>query len=398
MALLNTFVSVRSILANAQVEGSEIRGTLSLSAQNLAWLKELVTHEVADPVAAQGDRSVHIEDLKQSDAASTVTVTLLHRNLTRQGSDYFEKFSDLIERHPISPPTHEYYVQDVTFFSHANRPALVQNYFDTLQFIRLLRSIADYWDDRPPSGSLVLFHKQKIEVPIAYRQIDLQPISGLVEFGSDLDAAHDRDHRLSLLKIIIVEAVANVSGDRFQFLLKNWPMLKEKFGHSYRMYLSNFSWEKVRAEVDKEKIEFVKKLNSTVTDIQTKLIALPAAFLLIAAQLKHVGKFDISNLVVLIAALVFTALLCFMIGNQIHALKAIDFDVGRLRQRLKTEGHLVADISERFFELERLHLRQSRILWFCLAVSILVGIISAVLFALYTFVEPKVPVPVKPKP
>lgn len=389
MALLNTFVSVRKLLAIPTVAGAEIRGTISLSEQNLAWLKELVVNAAIEATATQNGSAVHLEDIQRADPAANILVVLLPRNLSSRGCDYFENFRELVERHPVTAPPHEHYVHEFAFFSHGPRPVPVENYHAAQHFIRLLRSVADYWDERPPSGSLILFHKQKVEIPISYSLTDLQPVDGLVEFSAEVDSAHDREQRLALLKIVIVEAVANVGADRFRHLLKNWLTLKEKFTHAYKMYLANFSWEKVRAEVDKEKLEFVKKLNATVTDIQTKLVAIPAAFLLIAAQLKNVGRFDISNLIVVIAAVVFAALIGFMVWNQLHALTAINGDVKRLQDRLRDEGHLmVKEMSDRFGELEKLHWRQRRILWFCLIISVLVGIVSVGLFYLYTWKNP----------
>lgn len=388
MALLNTFVSVRSLLANAEIAGAEIRGRLALSQQNLTWLKELSTNKVLEPTVTKNGNAVDIDDIRQADDAGTVLVVLYPRNLSPLGCDYFETFRELVERHPVVAPTHEYYVHEFAFFSHGRRPTPVENYHAVQNCVRLLRSLADYWDDRPPSGCLIFFHKEKFEIPITYAIGDLQPIPGLADFTLELNAAHDRQQRLSLLKIVIVELVANSGSDRFGHLLKNWPGLMEKFGNAYNLYLANFSWEKVRSEVDKEKIEFVKKLNATVTDIQTKLIAIPAAFLLIAAQLKNAGRFDISNLIVTIAAVTFAALIDFLIRNQLHALAAVNGDVERLRDRLKTEGHLVAEIADRFEELAKLYIRQKRVLWFCLVVSILVGFVSVGLFILYSFNNP----------
>jgi hypothetical protein len=397
MALLHTFVSVRKALADARFSGGQIAGTLCLSEQNIAFLKELVTNDAAESTATIEGRTVHIEDLIEPNLTTRVAVALYPRNLVKCGYDYFEEFVQVIERHPVTAPVHEFYIHEFEFFSHSTRPQIVEHYYAVQQFIRILRSSADYWDDRPPTGCVILFHKQKLEVPIKYLRLDLRQLDGLIEFSAELESAHDRDQRLMLMKIVFAEAVMEIAQDRFRFLLENWLALKQKFVQAYNLYLANFSWEKVRTEVDKEKIEFVKKLNATVTDIQTKLVAIPAAFFLIAAQLRNVGKFDFGNLTVVIGAVVFTAMIAFMIKSQFHALVAIHGDLERVRGRLRSEGNLVDDILARFDELETLYVRQKHILWFCLIVTISVAIVSIALFCLYTRNNPFIPSSVRPQ-
>ena len=45
--------------------------------------------------------------------------------------------------------------------------------------------------------------------------------------------------------------------------------------------LKKFSYHDLKNEVDEDILDYTKKIYSTVNDIQTKLIAVPAAYLLI---------------------------------------------------------------------------------------------------------------------
>ena len=384
MDLLQAFVAVAKALINGKADGSAIVGSLPLTEENLARLKQVAQAEAADPFVSILGRSLAIDSINSANQEAAM-VQLIPQNLVPHGCHYFQTTGELIERFPVKAPSNPFYVAALDYFSSQAAPDAIRACQSIREFIDLLRAVADYWEDRQPSGVLVFLHKVKYEVLVEYGPEDLYALSEVQAFAREITSAADTENKKTILKAVVCEILSLSLEHPFAVLVRNYEEIKKRYRRSYEMYLANFSWEKLKGELDREKIEFVKKLNATVTDIQTKVIALPAAFLLMATQIKHVGTFDVANLLICIAGVVFGILICLLIRNQLHALDSINGDIARLRQKVTEQSnHGDPEVRSRFEELDHLATRQRWILSFTYYTSFCVSVISIGLFLWYT--------------
>ncbi|UPG96588.1 hypothetical protein [Luteibacter aegosomatissinici] len=95
------------------------------------------------------------------------------------------------------------------------------------------------------------------------------------------------------------------------------------------LYVSEFSFAKFKEDVEKDKIEFIAKLNKVFADIQSQLLAIPAALILIGSQMEYLGRWGTKNLLIVLGAFAFALLMDLLIRNQHHTLTALGSEIRR---------------------------------------------------------------------
>lgn len=119
---------------------------------------------------------------------------------------------------------------------------------------------------------------------------------------------------------------------RFGHLLRNLDLVSDEFEKGYRLFVSRFSYSKIRDDVETARIDFVGKIHKTIVDTQGQLLGIPVATIVVASQLKRSHNCDVAfwtNLAVLLGAWVFIALLAIAIVNQWHTLNVLKTEIGR---------------------------------------------------------------------
>lgn len=133
-------------------------------------------------------------------------------------------------------------------------------------------------------------------------------------------------------------------------MLPGFKDFSERVRSAYVLYTTDFSFEKLRSEIDKQNLEDMLRLNKTFSEIQNQLLAIPAAMLLVGANVKA------DNLAVNIATAVgvsiFIWIMWKLIRNQRNSVTAIGNEIELRQNKIKEQP---ADISEklllRFSEL-----------------------------------------------
>jgi hypothetical protein len=130
------------------------------------------------------------------------------------------------------------------------------------------------------------------------------------------------------------------------------------------LYLEKYSYTKFKSELDKEIIEYSKKLQSVINDAQSKLVAIPVAFLLIIGQFDLTGVKLYFNLALVLSAFVFSVLLEVLLRNQFSSLEFISDDVNRFESSVdeKKITLLGNDFTKTFIKIRSLYNNQKRYL------------------------------------
>ncbi len=179
---------------------------------------------------------------------------------------------------------------------------------------------------------------------------------------SHINDSADKEER----KIIFInELIASLMKipelkNRFKHLLKNFDDLFLNYKKSHSLYLEKYSYTKFKSELDKEIIEYSKKIQSVINDAQGKLVAIPVAFLLIIGQFDLTGEKLYFNLALILSAFVFSILLEVLLRNQFSALEFIKDDVSRFEGSIdeKKISVLGDDLSKAFLKLQGLYDKQ----------------------------------------
>ncbi|MCU7916872.1 MAG: hypothetical protein KZQ95_00755 [Candidatus Thiodiazotropha sp. (ex Epidulcina cf. delphinae)] len=211
--------------------------------------------------------------------------------------------------------------------------------------------------------------------PEDLRAVTPQRADAFVHFCADM--LH-RQHRLEVMaNVVILQTRGVTANDRLHYVLRNLESILSDAKSQHAVFLSAFSYEKVRDEIESLKVEYTTKIHKVISEIQGQLLGIPAATVVVAIQLKKADAIDsifITNMAVLLGALIFGVFMILLLINQAHTLEVIKPEVGRQKRQLRTELLDVADRFDDVFTLLQNRIRyQNGILWSVVAGLLLSG-------------------------
>lgn len=247
----------------------------------------------------------------------------------------------------IHPPA-RFYLADLRYSHPAaadvETPIAVVRYQEAARLFRALQGIADHETRVGNSSSLIFLQQQKLEITAGYQVADLADLPHLEEFESDfIESTTHKQQKATILRSVLFELFGSQAKTSFASVLANFKQLVDLVVSSYQLYVSEFSFQKVKAEIEKEKLEFTTKLNKVFADIQNQLLAVPAALILIGGQMENGGAWSIKNLLIWSGAMVFALLMNLLISNQRHTLRAIKLEIDQQWQLIQGKHKTVAD-------------------------------------------------------
>ncbi len=111
---------------------------------------------------------------------------------------------------------------------------------------------------------------------------------------------------------------------RFSFLLQHFGQYYTRATSAYTYYLRNFSYNKLRLEMDAKALDFSQRLQGVVNDIQNKLIVIPSAFVLVITTfIVNRNRLFYVNIFSFAGFLIFCAYFQIFIANQRSLLRII---------------------------------------------------------------------------
>lgn len=260
-----------------------------------------------------------------------------------------------------SVPT-EFTVRDLGYTHGKTEPVpdVVNNYLDTVKLWQLLKSFADY-----EVGQAVAFIKSfdsKIEVRPEYCASNLVQLKGLADFSATyFHSEHHREAKRNIIRAALLEVCKGQLVVRLAELLPKFNDLVDRVKASYTLYTADFSFEKLRSEVDEKNVEDMLRLNKTLADIQNQLLALPAALLIAGAGVKPESL--AVNFTIWFGVTIFAWVMQKLVANQQNSVKVIEHEV---KLRIDKVAEQPADISNRvrplFADLQSRLVRQCKTL------------------------------------
>lgn len=241
-----------------------------------------------------------------------------------------------------------YYVIDARYArGDETVPAVLMRYRALLTVIALLREAANYVSDL--QRELVFIGEEKTVVPISFSATDLPATieAQAKRLRSLFDGATHRDEKTGLLADAVVEIVRSQRRvDRFVYLIANLETLCDRVEKGYRLFVSSFSYSKVKKDIETARLDYVGKIHKTIVEIQGQLLGIPVATIVVATQLKQPGRCDVAfwtNTAVLLGAWIFIGLLWLAVRNQRHTLDTISLEMTAQRERLDREEAALRD-------------------------------------------------------
>lgn len=232
-------------------------------------------------------------------------------------------------------------------------PERLATYRKVLEFTNLVGEAAAYVDQS--KRELIFIKDGKFSVPLAYTAADLDRVV-VSDADAILSACADEIHRDQKLAIL-AEAVIGICASqpvvsRFRHLIANLGAVNEEVRNGYQLFASSFSYSKIRNEIEAARIDYLNKIHKTIIDIQTQLLGIPVATVIVASQLKVTTACGVefwTNFAVVVGAWIFVVLLAIAIGNQWATLASISDDIARQKARFQRDFAALSDQFDAIF-------------------------------------------------
>jgi hypothetical protein len=233
-------------------------------------------------------------------------------------------------------------------YTHNESPAQesITNYISAVDFFQSLRKLSDHTSAQNTTLHLINSHNSKIEIYLDYNPKDLKPLKDLHRFNADyINDSHHEDQKRAIIKIALLDLFKGKQKVSFSEIIKKYDEFVISVRSSYAMYLAEFSFEKIKAEVEKDNLNSTLKLNKTFSEIQNQLLALPVTLVLVSGQMQKADGLILKNLVIWLGSLVFSILMYMLISNQKESIKSIGEEIELRQEKINA---LPIDIKEKF--------------------------------------------------
>lgn len=267
---------------------------------------------------------------------------------------------------------------------------LLDRYRAVISLVKLLAESAAYLDR--DHAELVFISAGKVVIPVDYKVedldcVDLSATSSIIAaFGPDLH----RDQKLAILAESVIELVIALPAvERFATLIRKIPQLQKRFAQGYRLFASSFSYDKIRSEVEEARLKFTGKIHEALSGIQSQLLSIPVATVVVATQLRPTDTVDAifwGNIAVLFGVWVFALLVNLLVRNQQKTLAVLEAEISRQQTTMKSLYSDTATLFDEVFKSlhDRARRQQNVLSAVCIVVFIGLAVAHAVFLAVTT--------------
>lgn len=334
---LDDFIKIRQSLKNGRLEDFHIVGDIiNLSKDQITLLQNL--EESIYEIKGANGKIYGCEQLDQLESKD-ISVELAVGDF----SNYFESFSEVIEKHPYSFNLTEFYIHQGNITKYDDKSTLMTSYRNVLELISFLKKIADNKNETT-EGLELYFHKigESLILPISYNVKDLKKSniedveSFVKQFTSEL---HSEDRK----KLFVNDLVDFYSRKRksFSIVLKEFKQIKDNYFHSLDAYLEGFSFEKIKTSSVVYFQEISDKIHDAIRKVSSYLFAIPISFLFLASRLDFETPSATKNFTLLVLGYLFFILLWKIFFKNIkESLDSIDKEIGRFQEKIENVSEL----------------------------------------------------------
>ena len=277
-------------------------------------------------------------------------------------------------------PVGEFYIIEENWFSEDPEPPPEGKNLESLRGILMQLCDAATFVDRDKTRLLFADSTGLVDLPINISPKNLKALTpeSADDFVVFCSGSLHRQHRLEAIAKVVCRQTRGISAsNRLHHVFRNLDSILADAKSQYAVFLSAFSYEKVRDEVEALKVEYTAKIHKILSDIQGQLLGIPAATVVVATQMKQadaMGSVFITNAAILLGAFIFGIFLILLLKNQGHTLEVIETEVARQKRQLKAELPKVADGFEATFTMMERRISHQRVILWTVSVVVCVGL------------------------
>lgn len=322
----------------------------SLSTEDISTLKS-ISEYIVDSYLVKNNSSISIEDNISQYVGENVFVEIKTGDI----ANYYETFFDFVSGNKFSITKSDYYIAELDYLDgESSPPRELIDFQINLQLIDFLIELSDYKKEIGNSMLELFFYKNEKGVTIKinydvddFKNIKIKKIKELEE------QVVSGNNSIEKRKLFVYELIAELSksGETYVNVIKKWDIIVENFERSYNLYLSGFSFEKIKTSSIEHFHKLTDRIYETISKVSSYLFGIPIGYILLINNFDFSGKNFGKNFALLLLGIAFFSLIWSVFFKNIkESIKAIEKDIDKFLDKIKGN----ADLSEIVIELRRL--------------------------------------------
>lgn len=268
---------------------------------------------------------------------------------------FFETKKSFLQKNYYKIPTEEIYIYESNDYL-SNDLSFNKSYEIIVKLANEISTISKFtYEDAEIANSLIVREDKSLFIPLKYSLDDLKTlkdstINTIEKFIGLLKTDAFEDKKNVYLNFLIEFLSPKKEMGRFSFLINSFDDYNEKAQATYSFYLRNFSYNKLKVELDSKALEFNQKLQSVINDSQTKLIAIPTALVLVLSTLDYENINSTKNYLSVVGLIIFCIFIQLFVNNQKSMLNFINENIHQYKQTFK--GNKIIELEKSFGKVE----------------------------------------------
>lgn len=245
-----------------------------------------------------------------------VSVELIKFALTRFG--YYDTFEEFVNANEFLVPE-DFYIREIAYRKgEASKKEIIEGYYSAIRLIDCLDLLSLFQSKEDERTLYFLQEKAATAMKVG---IDITLVVGpkpnseeVSSFADEIESSSER--KKIYLKELIDFLNEQDYQDRFSKLYGKFTDFYHRCQSAYGFFLSDFSYSKLKLELESSILDYSKNIRSIINDSQTKLIAIPAAFLVASSQLDLEHPISLKNFLIVFSSVIFSILIEIFLRNQ----------------------------------------------------------------------------------
>ncbi len=262
--------------------------------------------------------------------------------------NYYRTIQEFLKDNKIRLKHLIFYIDEINYFENkSDKNNHIESYKINLKIIKLLTSVANY--KKEGAGNLELFFyssEQGATLPIQYQWDEIP--NNLLEFQdkaiklqtelTQQEENHEERQQIFINELI---SVLRKQGASYSILLRNLEVLIDNYEKSFKLYLSGFSFEKIKTASMEYFHEQTDRINSSILKFSTYMLGIPIGYILIIRLLDFSANSLLKDTCLTLLAIVFFFLIKIVLFNNIQdAFSSIDNGISSFINRLDNNDNL----------------------------------------------------------
>lgn len=337
------------------------------------------------------EQPIFFEDLSDN---SNLNLELSLHNLIKIG--FYYSFESFIVNNRYVFPDSDFYIYDIDSYQSTKNENLIKHKA-IINLINSIKHIAKYSYFDAGIDNAIIFREDKslflsfefeTNTVLSINESEVEIINNISNIF--FDSVSERK-LLFINELINFLTNENNESQRFVYLLLNISDFYGKSTNAYQYYLRDFSYNKLKLELDSKALEFAQKIQSVINESQTKLIAIPTVFVLAFVSFDYSDLLSNKNVFTIISLFIFAILIQLFLNNQFSTLRFINENITSYKETFKRND--IDRISSKFSLVDKEREKQKKrlvlieaILWL-IPVSLLCTWLFAVGYNLLAYIS-----------